>query len=38
MNNDMVAAAFYLDGLEKIINLRGGFETLEYDIQAYIFW
>lgn len=38
MNNDMVAAAYHLDGLERIINLRGGFETLDYDLQAYISW
>lgn len=38
MNNDMVAAAYHLDGLERIINLRGGFETLDYDVQAYISW
>ena len=38
MNNDTVTAAHHLDGLERIVNLRGGFETLDHDFQAYISW
>ena len=38
MKGDTVAAAYHLDGLEKLIKLRGGFETLEYHVQAFVSW